>query len=67
MCVVDRRDRKKLHDNKDTGADEAGEDGEVPGDTVRWLDPHRGNRINRVGGSPGVGLFEKVLLDRIFG
>jgi len=67
MCVVDRRDRKKLHDNKDTGADEAGEDGEVPGDTGRWLDPHRGNRINRVGGSPGVGLFEKVLLDRIFG
>ncbi|KAI9874112.1 MAG: hypothetical protein M1830_010180 [Pleopsidium flavum] len=65
MCIVDRRDRNKLpaEDTEDTDGDDA----EVPGDTGHWLDQSRGNRIRRVVGSPGVALFEEVLLERIFG
>jgi inosine-uridine nucleoside N-ribohydrolase len=40
---------------------------EVPGDTMGWLSVHKGNRINRIVGSPGEDLFKEVLMDRVFG
>lgn len=51
-------------------ADPGGEDGEsgdAPGDNGGWLDPKKGNRINRIVGSPGEAAFAPYMLERIFG
>ncbi|KAI9171372.1 hypothetical protein HJFPF1_00854 [Paramyrothecium foliicola] len=40
---------------------------EVPGDEMGWLSVRKGNRINRLIGSPGEDLFKEVLMDRLFG
>jgi inosine-uridine nucleoside N-ribohydrolase len=39
---------------------------EIPGDNMDWLSVRKGNRINRVVGSPVVDTFADVLLDKIF-
>ncbi|KAF3769118.1 hypothetical protein M406DRAFT_98899 [Cryphonectria parasitica EP155] len=39
---------------------------EAPGDHKSWRDVTRGNRINRIVGSPGEELFEKFLMQRMF-
>jgi inosine-uridine nucleoside N-ribohydrolase len=40
---------------------------EVPGDTMGWLSVLKGNRIDRVIGSPGEEVFQEILMKRIFG
>lgn len=39
----------------------------VPGDDHSWLSVRKGNRVNRVIGSPGEELFKEVLMKRVFG
>lgn len=73
MHVIDRRDRAKPGE----AAAEIPEDtrkeidvltvDDVPGDTMGWLSVRKGNRINRLIGSPGEDLFKEVLMDRLFG
>lgn len=40
---------------------------EVPGDTMGWLSPRKGNRIHRMVGSPGEEDFAPYLMERLFG
>lgn len=40
---------------------------DTPGDNGGWLDVRRGNRINRIIGSPGEDAFAPYLLERVFG
>lgn len=40
---------------------------DVPGDDMGWLSVRKGNRINRVIGTPGQDIFKDVLMQRIFG
>jgi inosine-uridine nucleoside N-ribohydrolase len=40
---------------------------DIPGDNGGWLDVRKGNRINRVIGSPGEDAFAPYLLERVFG
>ncbi|KAL9098965.1 MAG: hypothetical protein Q9163_005471 [Psora crenata] len=64
MCVVDRRDRKRLTEAEDV----EGAKVEVSGDRDGWLSRWRGNRVGRCIGTPGGGeVFGKVLLNTIFG
>jgi len=44
-----------------------GEGGDAPGDNGGWLDNRKGNRIDRVIGTPGEDAFGPYLLERIFG
>jgi inosine-uridine nucleoside N-ribohydrolase len=44
-----------------------GEGGDAPGDNGGWLDLQKGNRINRMVGSPGEDAFGPYLLERVFG
>jgi len=44
-----------------------GEGGDAPGDNGGWLDLQRGNRINRMVGTPGEDAFGPYLLERVFG
>jgi len=46
---------------------EDGEGGDAPGDNGGWLDPKKGNRINRIVGTPGEEAFGPYLLERVFG
>ena len=62
MCVVDRRDRKKMVD-VEYGAEEA----EVPGDRGGWLSSRAGNRVRRCVGTPGERALAPFMLDAIFG
>lgn len=63
MCVVDGRDRKKLEDDgRDVDMEK-----EVVGDAGYWLGARSGNRIKRAVGSPGMEVFGKEMLERIFG
>jgi len=39
----------------------------MPGDNGGWLDVRKGNRINRIIGSPGEDAFAPYLLERVFG
>ncbi|KAK3301099.1 Inosine/uridine-preferring nucleoside hydrolase domain-containing protein [Chaetomium fimeti] len=39
---------------------------EIPGDTDGWLSLRKGNRINRVVGSPSLDTFANILLEKIF-
>jgi inosine-uridine nucleoside N-ribohydrolase len=41
--------------------------GDMPGDNGGWLDVRKGNRINRIIGSPGEDAFAPYLLERVFG
>ena len=54
MHVIDRRTRSN------EGLDE------VPGDTMGWLSKTKGNRINRIVGSPGTLAFAEFLMSRLF-
>lgn len=47
--------------------DADGETGDAPGDNGSWLAAHKGNRINRIVGSPGEEVFGPYLLERVFG
>ncbi|TVY83190.1 Uncharacterized protein LSUE1_G000865 [Lachnellula suecica] len=40
---------------------------DAPGDNGGWLDVNKGNRINRIVGTPGEDAFGPYLLERIFG
>lgn len=44
-----------------------GEAGDAPGDNGGWLSAYKGNRINRIVGSPGEEVFGPYLLERVFG
>jgi hypothetical protein len=82
MHVVDRRNRKKgaSEQIKSPGAVDIAnpmdqvvvtnfdvEVGDAPGDNGSWLSPTKGNRINRIVGSPGEEVFGPYLLERVFG
>ena len=74
MHVVDTRDRSKPGEASGDAPQEPEDPPEnimtleeVPGDTMGWLSAHKGNRINRVTGSPGEDVFKGVLMKRIFG
>lgn len=41
--------------------------GDAPGDNGGWLDVNKGNRINRIIGTPGEDAFGPYLLERVFG
>lgn len=56
MHLIDKRGRKR-----------AVTDEEVPGDHYSWLSAKRGNKIDRVVGSPGFAEFAPDLMRRIFG
>jgi len=44
-----------------------GEGGDATGDNGGWLDVQKGNRINRIVGTPGEEAFGPYLLERVFG
>jgi inosine-uridine nucleoside N-ribohydrolase len=83
MHVVDRRTRKKIGDKeqvKSPGAVDIAnpmekvivgtdtyEEGDAPGDHGSWLAANKGNRINRIIGTPGEEVFGPYLLERVFG
>lgn len=73
MHVVDRRQRSKIDDNVDgvvqthpQDALEAVKFDDIPGDQGGWLSSRRGNRINRIIGSPGEEYFAEYLMQRLF-
>jgi inosine-uridine nucleoside N-ribohydrolase len=43
------------------------EEGDAPGDNGSWLDGRKGNRVNRIVGTPGEDAFGPYLLERVFG
>ncbi|RAO65566.1 uncharacterized protein BHQ10_001578 [Talaromyces amestolkiae] len=55
MCVVDRRNRHKVEDDVESHSDHG-----------LWLSSRAGNRIIRMGGSPGGETFGMLLLKKIF-
>lgn len=71
MHVVDRRLRAK-HPVEAEVNESAEEDADaltlevIPGDEMGWLSHSRGNRINRIIGSPGETVFAEVLMKRVF-
>ncbi|OCK80617.1 nucleoside hydrolase [Lepidopterella palustris CBS 459.81] len=78
-CVVDRRGRRMMvgedgeGEKGGGGGEEVGKDrwvegdGDAVGDAGGWLSRKRGNRIRVCVGSPGVGVFGGLLLERVFG
>lgn len=82
MHVIDRRQRSKPGDHTEGfagvsaqavvqggGEDEVvaeEEDDNVPGDTMGWLSVRKGNRINRMVGSPGEMAFAGFLMKNLF-
>lgn len=72
MHILDRRTRGKPGVKQEAGQAEKKElvDGvqldEVPGDTMGWLSRRRGNRVNRVVGSPGFDVFAEYLMKQLF-
>ena len=58
MCVVDRRNRKRMIDNREAG--------DVPGDAGVWLSERAGNRVRRAVGGLGTHELSSSLLNRIF-
>ncbi|KAF4973453.1 hypothetical protein FSARC_278 [Fusarium sarcochroum] len=73
MHVIDERNRKTAIDESVSDEDILSQkvnlqDVEnMPGDHMGWLNPGKGNRINRLLASPGVDLFSRHLLQRLFG
>ncbi|RDL42089.1 uncharacterized protein BP5553_02068 [Venustampulla echinocandica] len=80
MHVIDRRNRKKgdavsaPKQVKSPGAVDIANPmesmiliGDAPGDSGGWLSVNRGNRINRIVGTPGEDVFGPYLLERVFG
>ncbi|PSR92400.1 Inosine/uridine-preferring nucleoside hydrolase domain-containing protein [Coniella lustricola] len=73
MHVIDRRNIKKpeatergvIKTNPEDPM-EAVEFDEGLGDHLSWMDPTKGNRINRIIGSPGEEYFSEVLMQRLF-
>lgn len=60
MCVVDRRGRKILEEEKEA-------EGETSGDSGGWLSKFRGNRVGRCVGTPGARTLAPLLLRTILG
>lgn len=73
MHVIDRRFRQKPAEAAVAlSADPFGDAeimalDDVPGDDDSWLSVLKGNRINRLVGSPGEEIFKDFLMERIFG
>jgi hypothetical protein len=61
-CVTDRRGRARMEAERYEGEGEV----EVIGDAGRWLGG-RGNRVGVCVRTPGFGVFQGVLLGRVFG
>lgn len=61
MCVIDRRDRKRLADDHDEGKDF------IQTDHGGWLKRGKGNRVRRCVGTPGERVLARLMLERIFG
>jgi len=73
MHVLDRRIRSKLGETKDSNITTHPGDptdkfrfGDVPGETMGWLSASKGNRINRIIGSPGEDAFAGYLMKSLF-
>lgn len=80
MHVIDRRVRRKPGDGgNNAGASslsrvethptdplDAVTFDDIPGDTLGWLSARKGNRINRIVGSPGEEVFAEHLMERLF-
>lgn len=73
MNVIDRRARSKPGEDVDGTVRTSPEDpleavafDDVPGDHQGWLNVRKGNRINRITGSPGEEYFAEYLLQRLF-
>ncbi|CAM1506977.1 Fc.00g066180.m01.CDS01 [Cosmosporella sp. VM-42] len=73
MHVIDRRNRQKPAEAAALLSPNPFDDPEiitlddVPGDNDAWLSVRKGNRINRLIGSPGEDVFAEVLMKRVFG
>lgn len=61
MCVIDRRDRKKLTDDPVEGGNV------IQTDHGGWLSQGKGNRVRRCVGTPGETVLAKVMLESIYG
>lgn len=73
MHVIDRRNRSKQGENEDGTIKTDPEDpldavefDEAPGDNGGWLSVKKGNRINRIIGTPGEEYFAEYLMQRLF-
>ncbi|CAH0027251.1 unnamed protein product [Clonostachys rhizophaga] len=67
MHVVDKRNRKIADDGSTpTGVSSEAADN-ILGDDMGWLNPNKGNRINRLVKSPGVDVFREHWIQRVFG
>lgn len=81
MHVVDRRNRRKAGPTEQVRSPGAIDilnpmegvtivtdvDDDIPGDDMGWLNPKKGNRVDRIVGTPGEDAFGDYLLHRIFG
>ncbi|KAI1810236.1 inosine-uridine preferring nucleoside hydrolase [Poronia punctata] len=65
MHILDRRGRPRAPGTAPGVLGTTATD-EIPGDDYGWLSARRGNRVNRIVGSPGVEKFAHVLMDSIF-
>lgn len=73
MHVIDRRNRSKHGENEDGTIKTNPEDpldavefDDAPGDKGGWLSVKKGNRINRIIGTPGEEYFAEYLMQRLF-
>lgn len=76
MVVVDRRPRCPPGDHTEGFAEASAkavvldgteeEDDNMPGDTMGWLNPRKGNRVRRMVGSPGEEAFADFLMKSLF-
>ena len=66
MCVIDRRNRKRMENEGGAGSieTEVGTE-EISGDAGKWLSDGAGNRIRRIVGGLGKKRFSTSLLDMI--
>jgi inosine-uridine nucleoside N-ribohydrolase len=66
MHVIDRRGRPRAQGATSGTVSGGTASDEIPGDDMGWLSAKRGNRVDRIVGSPGFEKFAGELMHRIF-